>query len=85
MNMQQIKKAIGIFQTTYKRLPETLNELISPPPDLSGIYIPLLDRIPKDAWGGEIHYIKESPERYYLISYGMDGKQGGTGTIRILL
>jgi len=39
----------------------------------------LLAREPRDAWGNALHYARPAPSTCELLSYGRDGKPGGTG------
>ena len=43
-------------------------------------YLADVDYIPKDPWGNDYHYCAPGPqhEPYEIVSYGADGKPGGT-------
>jgi general secretion pathway protein G len=82
INMTQIENAIEVFKTTYRRLPESMDELLKPPPIAGGVTpAGFLSQIPKDGWGNKIIYQLDSTSKkgYVLISYGADGKPGGMG------
>jgi len=40
---------------------------------------PYIDKIPLDPWGNPYVYEQQDDDTYVIISYGKDGKEGGTG------
>lgn len=63
------KTAIVAFKLKQRRLPQSLEELK-----------PFLDpqEIPKDPWGNDYQYSPEGSSKYTIMSYGADGKSGGS-------
>ncbi len=82
--MASIASALDMFQMDNGMYPDTeegLKALVSnPDPDKYPAYSskPYLKRVPKDSWGQPIQYVK-SGEKYDLISFGADRKEGGEG------
>lgn len=65
-----LKGGVKIYMLKHRRLPERLEdvaEYLDPP------------RIPKDPWGNDYVYTKEGSREYTVISYGADGRPGGSG------
>lgn len=65
-----LKGGVKIYMLKHRRLPERLEdvaEYLDPP------------RIPKDPWGNDYVYTKEGSREYMVISYGADGRPGGSG------
>lgn len=65
-----LKGGVKIYMLKHRRLPNSLEEVaefLDPP------------RIPKDPWGNDYVYTKEGSREYTIVSYGADGRQGGTG------
>lgn len=54
-----------------------LSPLVVRPSGVEGWKGPYLSRIPKDPWGNDYVYVNHSSHR--IISYGVDGRPGGTG------
>lgn len=72
ITMGKVSERIEIHMLRRKKPPTTsegLNELFDG------------DGTPADAWGNELVYVSPGPggQAYDLMSYGSDGKEGGTG------
>jgi len=81
--MELIDNALEKFNLNEGRYPEKLIDLVQKPnylkkPWPEGGY---LKEIHKDGWGRDFEYqiIGPKGEKYQLLSYGEDGKSGGTG------
>jgi len=74
----EIAKSIETFRVTVGRYPtaaEGLEVLANPPKGK-----PVMDRIPKDAWGNDYEFIipgNHNPSKYDVKSFGPDGQEGG--------
>jgi general secretion pathway protein G len=86
-DIRAIETALDLYRLDNYKYPTTdqgLEALVKKPPDPSltnyreGGY---LKAVPKDPWGNPYHYESPGPngEPYLIISYGRDGKPGGTG------
>ncbi len=68
--------------TTQQGLDALVNEPTSSPrPTTWKKYLNDALEVPKDPWQNEYHYESPGPdnEEYWIVSYGRDGKEGGTG------
>ncbi len=74
--LQDLSGAIEIFEVQVGRLPETLDELASPPDG----YEPFVKKGTEmvDAWKGELEYYTVD-DGFKIVSYGKDGMEGGSG------
>ncbi len=83
--MESIAKALKMFKLdngTYPDTEEGLKALLSNPdsdkyPNYSTQ--PYLEKLPKDSWHHPFQYIKKEDGSFELISFGADGKEGGSG------
>lgn len=86
-DIRAIETALDLYRLDNFRYPTTeqgLEALVKQPADPSltnyrqGGY---LRAVPKDPWGNPYHYTSPGPDgqAYEIISYGRDGKPGGTG------
>jgi general secretion pathway protein G len=82
--MDALEKALDQYRLDTRRYPDNeqgLQALVTRPgnsPDWNGPY--LKKAVPNDAWGSA--YVYRAPGQkgdYDLISYGRDGKPGGSG------
>lgn len=78
-----IEQAGEEFQYDCGYYPETLEDLVSAPPDCAqwgpNPYLKN-GKIPKDPWGRDFLYrYSEERDSYEVISYGADRKPGGSG------
>lgn len=77
--MKNIEQALKLYRLQHHRYPTTsegLQALVQP--DASGKRY--LDRLPKDAWGGDFVYLSPGVHgEFDLLSYGADGRPGGSG------
>lgn len=65
--ISRINEKVRIYQVKKKKLPD----------DLAEIYRG--EDVPNDPWGNPFVFRKGGPKGYDIISYGADGKEGGTG------
>ena len=86
-DMSTLAQAVNMFKLDTGRLPTEemgLWELVEEPTDVDGWtpggYLGQ-ESVPKDAWKNEYVYMlnPESGKPFVIISYGADGKEGGTG------
>jgi general secretion pathway protein G len=81
--MAPIQNAINLFIKHTGKYPNTLDELMAPPPfagaSWQGPYIK--PQFLYDPWNRPYIYVPNlaNPKNYDLISYGADGKLGGEG------
>jgi len=75
----EIAKALDTYKVMYGRYPsnsEGLGVLVTPP----GGGKPLMDRVPKDPWGGDFIYVipgVKNPSKFDVRSHGEDRTEGG--------
>jgi hypothetical protein len=67
LSISRINEKVRIYQVKKKKLPD----------DLSEVYRG--EDVPDDPWGNAFVFRKGGPKGYDIISYGADGKEGGTG------
>jgi len=68
--IKSMKAAVTMYMLKNNRkLPESIEELA-----------PFMEngKVPDDPWGNPYHYSKEGSRDFTIISYGADGKPGGT-------
>ncbi|MCK6472727.1 MAG: type II secretion system major pseudopilin GspG [Planctomycetes bacterium] len=79
--LSQLDGACIEFQAHCNRLPNSLRELIEKPGDCpnwqDGGYLKG-STVPKDPWDNE-YVFRNDDGKIEIVSYGSDGKQGGTG------
>ncbi|WP_448213069.1 type II secretion system major pseudopilin GspG [Colwellia sp. MEBiC06753] len=78
--MQMFETAIDTYRLDVGTVPASLEELrSSDDPSWDGPYLP--KAIPMDPWGQPYVYIVPGKDGrpYDMMSYGLDGKEGGTG------
>jgi general secretion pathway protein G len=79
--VRQISSAVLEFQGQCKRLPRSLDEMVTQPGDCPdwnpGGYFEG-KRLPKDPWGHEFVYRQDGSD-FEIICLGADGQDGGTG------
>ncbi|NOU51815.1 type II secretion system major pseudopilin GspG [Pseudoalteromonas sp. JBTF-M23] len=78
--MQMFETAIDTYRLDMGTVPTTLQELrVGNSPNWDGPYLP--KDIPLDPWGKPYVYTVPGKENrpYDLLSYGLDGKEGGEG------
>jgi general secretion pathway protein G len=76
--IKNFETALVGYKIAFKKMPsmdEGLNALVNN----SKKKFLNTDTIPKDPWGNEYVYNHEGGNNYTIISYGEDGKSGGTG------
>ena len=84
--MDSLEKALGQYSLEVGTLPtqeQGLEALMTQPAGVAKWQGPYLKKgIPPDPWGNPYHYLSPgtaNPASYDLLSYGRDGKPGGTG------
>lgn len=78
--MQMFETAIDTYRLDMGTVPSSLNDLVSSESQgWDGPYLP--KAIPMDPWGQKYAYAVtgDSAKPYTLMSYGLDGKVGGSG------
>lgn len=79
VQMQNIAQALKLYRLHHNRYPATgdgLKALVQPDQDGRRY----LDRLPQDAWGHDFVYLSPGVHGDFdLLSYGADGRPGGTG------
>ncbi len=77
--MQNIAQALKMYRLQNGHYPDSnagLNALVNP--DKGGKRY--MDKVPKDAWGNAFVYLAPGVHGDFdILSYGADGKQGGSG------
>jgi general secretion pathway protein G len=68
LQIQRINERVRIYQIKKKKLPGSLSEIYTNEPQ------------PKDPWGNEYVLRSGGDKGYDIVSFGADGKEGGTGT-----
>ncbi|HTF57603.1 MAG TPA: type II secretion system major pseudopilin GspG [Planctomycetota bacterium] len=84
VQMTNVISAMDQFKLDIGRYPDALEDLIVAPSSLPDPrkYQPggYLKELPTDGWGNKFIYRRNSSTKgFELISYGMDGKEGGDG------
>ncbi len=72
--IKQFDTSLVAYKIKFKKFPEDLSALISPP---SGEPIMNAKEVPLDPWGNPYQYQLESSRKYVIISLGADGVAGG--------
>ena len=80
MDIANLKNAVKLFYTDNGRLPDTLEDLVTQPADLSSWKKCLdEDSVPEDPWGNEYKYEPGEKREYDIYSLGKDNEIGGEG------
>src|SRR5688572_1591786 len=77
--MAKISDALDLYRLSYRSYPST-GEGLTALTNSKGGDKPVMDTVPRDAWGNEYVYIypgSANPGKFDLISYGADGQPGG--------
>ena len=80
LEISRICQALDTFYTAYDRFPTNDEgiEVLAQPDDKFAAA--LLSEVPKDPWGRPYEYIHPGRETAYeVLSFGADGREGGTG------
>lgn len=72
--IKQFDTALVAYKIKFKKFPESLDALVSPP---EGEPILTSKSIPADPWGNPYQYQLEGSRKYVVISLGADGAPGG--------
>ena len=78
-NIKKIEQAIQLYRMETGQMPEKLRDLVKEPDDLRGWNGPYLDKELKDSWDNKFEYLVPGNDGrpYEILSYGMDGREGG--------
>ncbi|MFV1960187.1 MAG: type II secretion system protein GspG, partial [Planctomycetota bacterium] len=72
-DLRRVAQAIGLYRSLHKEIPATLGALLTVE-EHSGE--PLLDAVPKDAWGRAVILRRKGDDGYEIVSLGIDGIEG---------
>jgi general secretion pathway protein G len=72
--IKQFDTSLVAYKIKFKKFPEDLSALISPP---SGDPIMTAKEVPLDPWGNPYQYQLEGSRKYVITSLGADGAPGG--------
>lgn len=79
IEMNNVKQALDLFKIKFGAYPsteESLQVLVNKE---------LMEKLPKDMWGSEFHYVRHNSRSYTLKSFGADGEPGGEGVDKDLV
>lgn len=76
--IRNFKTALMAYRLKYHRFPSSSEGLDALLNNDKGIKFLDSDAIPKDPWGNDYVYTSESSREYRIVSYGADGRQGGS-------
>lgn len=76
--IRQFKTALMAYRLKYNRFPSTSEGLRALLSNDKNIKFLDANDIPKDPWGNEYIYTSESSREFKIVSYGADGRQGGS-------
>lgn len=76
--LASIDDAIRLYKMNQNSLPSKLEDLVSPPSS-GGTSRKYMEIVPKDAWNHDFVYKVLGSNDYDCLSYGADGKPGGSG------
>lgn len=84
VQIKSLETAVELFHLDTGRYPasaEGLEALVKPPGGITGWGGPYLakDAVPGDPWGRAYRYESGGDGGFRIMSYGRDGKEGGTG------
>ncbi len=80
IQISQIQAALGSYKLEQGRYPTTEDGLIVLSQGAGAGQDVYMDRIPKDPWGNDYHYVVSSQRGTpYVFSLGRDNRKGGTG------
>jgi len=77
--IRNFKTALMAYRLKYNRFPSSSEGLEALVNNDKGIKFLESDTIPKDPWDKDYIYTSESSREYRIVSYGADGRQGGSG------
>lgn len=77
--LASLDDAIRLYKMNQNSLPSKLEDLVNPPSSGGSPGRKYLETVPKDAWNRDFVYKVLSANDYDCISYGADGKPGGSG------
>jgi general secretion pathway protein G len=77
--IRNFKTALMAYRLKFNRFPTTAEGLEALVNNEKGIKLLESNEIPKDPWGNPYVYTSDSAREYTIVSYGADGRQGGTG------
>ena len=74
--LRSLMTAVEMYRMQFKSYPDSLEALVNNP---KGRRFLDSTRVPKDPWGNQYVYTLHGPREYTIVSYGADGRPGGTG------
>ncbi|HNR36946.1 MAG TPA: type II secretion system major pseudopilin GspG [Candidatus Hydrogenedentes bacterium] len=77
--IRSFKTALLAYRLKFNRFPTTAEGLGALIDNEKGIKFLDAASIPKDPWGNEYQYSSDSAREFRVISYGADGRPGGSG------
>jgi len=77
--IRSFKTALLAYRLKFNRFPSSAEGLGALLDNEKGIKFLDSNSIPKDPWGNEYQYSSESAREFRVISYGADGRPGGSG------
>ncbi|GJM20342.1 MAG: type II secretion system protein GspG [Planctomycetota bacterium] len=79
VKMQNLKGAISNYMRHFKKVPDSLDDLTQPSEkNFNEPYVESISDI-SDSWDQPFVYVRKDSRNYELISYGVDGMEGGEG------
>jgi general secretion pathway protein G len=76
--IRNFKTALMAYRLKFNRFPSSAEGLQALVNNEKGVNFLDSNEVPKDPWGNPYLYTSESSRAYRIISYGADGRQGGT-------
>lgn len=74
--IRTLMTAVEMYKSKFDQYPDSLNLLVKNP---KGVKFLDQDKIPNDPWNNPYVYTLLSPKEFAILSYGEDGRPGGTG------
>jgi len=74
--ISMLKTALMQYRLKFNRFPDDLNQLINNEKNYKCLDA---NEVPKDPWGNPFIYTCEGGRTYKIVSYGADGRAGGSG------
>lgn len=74
--IRNLMTAVEMYRMKFKSYPDSLEALVN---NSKGIRFLDTTRIPSDPWNNPYIYTLHGPREYTIVSYGADGRPGGSG------
>lgn len=78
-DMHSLDMAAKMFYMETRKMPDSLRDLVRRPKGATRWNGPYVDKMPVDPWKRPYIYRKTSGNKYQIMTYGADGRPGGTG------